>query len=200
VKLYLIRHGQTDWNLAHRFQGQSDVPLNATGEEQARWLAQYFAHRPLAAIYTSDLIRANTTAQAIASPHQLQPQPDARWREIAFGEWEGHTYTEVQAAWPHVLAEWQNAPLHCAPPQGETLTQLAHRVSAALLDLQRNHREQTIAVVAHGGPLQVLICLALGLPATQHWQFNLAVGSLSELAFFSAGAILNRLNEHREEK
>ncbi len=192
MNLLLIRHGQTNWNLEQRFQGQSDIPLNETGRKQAAALAERLAAETFDAVYTSDLQRATETAKIIcASPIH----PDPRLREVNFGDWEGLTYDEIKAKHPETLAAWEADIFKNAPPHGETLEGLAERVQFILDELRAKHQDQRILIVAHGGVLQTLICLALKLPPTMYWQFHLSTASLSEVAFYPAGAILNSLND-----
>ncbi|MCA1899194.1 MAG: alpha-ribazole phosphatase [Chloroflexi bacterium] len=196
MNLFLIRHGQTDWNLEQRFQGQSDVPLNAAGRKQAAALAERLAAETFDAVYSSDLQRAAETANIICkSEWNSDLHPDPRLREVNFGDWEGLTYEEIKAKHPEALAAWEADIFKYAPPNGETLEGLALRVQAALGELRAKHEGQRIMVVAHGGTLQTLICLALDLPPAMYWQFHLSTASLSELAFYPAGAILNSLND-----
>lgn len=196
MNLLLIRHGQTDWNLAQRFQGQSDIPLNETGRKQAQALAERLAAEPFDAVYSSDLQRATETAR-ITCRSGFQPDicPDPRLREVNFGNWEGLTYDEIKAKHPETLAAWESDIFKNAPPHGETLEGLAIRVQSMLDELREKHEDQNILIVAHGGVLQTLICLALKLPPTMYWQFHLSTASLSEIAFYPAGAILNSLND-----
>jgi len=201
TRLLLVRHGLTDWNAAQRFQGQHDVPLNETGERQAAALARRLAGEPLQDIYSSDLQRALATTSSIAAMRQAcRVVIEPRLREVSFGEWEGLTYTEIAARDPAGLAAWEDNILENAPPGGETLTQLAGRVQAVLGELLLAHTNETLLLVAHGGPLQVLVCLALGLPPGKYWQFHLSPGSLSEIAIYPQGAIVNLLNEEMEPK
>jgi alpha-ribazole phosphatase len=195
TRLFLVRHGLTDWNAAQRFQGQCDIPLNATGLTQAAGLGERLTGEIFQAIYTSDLQRARATAGAIAAHHPCPLVIEPRLREISFGDWEGLTYTEIGICDPAALAAWEENILENAPPGGETLNQLAGRVQAVLDELLLAHTGETLLLVAHGGPLQVLICLALGLPPEKYWQFHLAPGSLSEIAIYPQGGILNLLND-----
>jgi len=192
MKILLIRHGQTDWNLAQRFQGQSDIPLNETGHKQAHALANRLSAETFDAVYSSDLQRATETAKIICTS---QIHPDPRLREVHFGDWEGLTYDEIKAKHPETLAAWEADIFKNAPPNGETLEGLAVRVQSMLDELRKKHDDQNILIVAHGGVLQTLICLALKLPPTMYWQFHLSTASLSEIAFYPAGAILNSLND-----
>jgi broad specificity phosphatase PhoE len=146
-------------------------------------------------LYASDLQRAWETARAIAAPHALHVHAEPRWREIAFGRWEGLTYAEIQQQDAQSLAAWERDQLHSAPPGGETLLQMARRVSAAYDDMLAVSQEKTVGLIAHGGPLQLLLCLALGLPPQAYWQFAVSPASLSELCVYAQGAILTRLND-----
>ncbi len=194
VRLLLVRHGETAWNAAGRFQGHTDVPLNATGKRQAVALTRLMAVETVHALYVSDLQRAWESARMIAAPLGLTAQPEPRLREMAFGRWEGLHYTEIQHSDAQALAAWQADPMQVAPPGGETLTQVTDRVRAALDRIAGSCQEHTAVLVAHSGPLRVLLCLALGLPSQSHWQFSVAPGSLSELYLYEQGATLTRLN------
>jgi phosphoserine phosphatase len=193
MKLLLVRHGETDWNLAQRFQGHSDIPLNQLGLQQAKALRDRLSDEPIELIYSSDLERAHETAKIISNGKN-KLRTDSRLREVHFGDWEGMTYHEILEKYPGMLAAWEKDVYKTAPPNGETLEQLAEHTQSILNDLLVNHKAETILVVAHGGVIKVLICLALNLPAILYWQFQIAPASLSEIAFYPAGAILNFMN------
>lgn len=195
MRLLLARHGQTDWNIAGRYQGQSDTPLNQTGQEQAKQLAKRLSKETLHAIYASDLARAKDTAQAIANFHQLEIQTDPRWRELSFGEWEGMTYKQMSAHSPALFEEWMRDPEHISTPNGETLQQLAQRVRAAFDEVKNKHEDQTVLVVSHSGALQALLAALLGVELNRYWQFKVAQASLSELNVYTDSVILNLLND-----
>lgn len=194
TRIFLVRHGETNWNTQGRFQGQSDTPLNETGQRQATALGNYLKGETLQAIYTSDLRRACDTAKEIGTYHKLEVKPNPHLREMNFGSWEGLVYTEIQEKFPEKLADWQKNIMTTAPPGGENLEQLVARVQAAYRDIIHNNPEGDILLVAHGGVLQVLLCFALDLSPQKYWQFHLDPGSLSEIAVYSQGVILNRLN------
>jgi alpha-ribazole phosphatase len=195
MHLYLVRHGETDWNLQRRYQGQSDIPLNQTGIQQAHKIAGRLSKGEIHAIYSSDLSRARETAEQIAQPHKLKVTADARWRELSFGDWEGLAYPEIQTQAPDELTLWESDFTRYAPPHGETLTQLAGRVLSAFEELRALHAEQTILIVSHGGPLQVLLCHALGIDFQRHWQFPISKTALSVLSVYTEGAILELYND-----
>lgn len=195
-QLIITRHGETDWNLAHRFQGQSDVPLNARGRQQADQLAARLASEHFDAIYTSDLSRAWDTAQAIATHHTCPLIAEPRLREGDFGEWEGCTFEELEARDPARVKAWMEDVGHFTPPGGETLHDVAGRVAAAYADIAQKHTDdESILIAAHGGSLQMLIRHLLNLPVNQFWQFQLSHCSISKIAVYPEGAIINLFND-----
>ena len=195
VRILLIRHAATAWTAQGRFQGQTDVPLSPHGRRQVAALAQRLRAETLHTLYASDLQRAWETAQAIATWHALQVHAEPRLREMAFGCWEGLAYDEIQRQDAERLATWERDQLHSAPPGGETLLQMAQRVSEVYVSLRGAEPDKTVGVVAHGGSLQLLLCLALGLQSQSYWQFAVSPASLSELCVYEQGAILTRLND-----
>ena len=202
MKLYLTRHGQTDWNTAGRYQGQSDTPLNETGLRQAEQIAKRLSKETIHAIYSSDLSRAANTAQSIADFHALEIKKDSRWRELSFGDWEGMTYQEMSASSPELFEAWMKDPLTISTPNGETLAQLAERVKAAFNEIKREHKDQTVLVVAHSGSLQSLLSVTLGVDLNRYRQFRISQASLSEMNVYEDGVVLNLLNDisHFQEK
>ena len=100
MKLYLIRHGQTDWNVAGKIQGCHDIPLNATGKRQAEYLAEGMSRRPVTHIFSSPQKRALETAQAIAGRQGVGVTALSGLREVEFGGWEGLTWKEIEAKDP----------------------------------------------------------------------------------------------------
>jgi alpha-ribazole phosphatase len=195
MKLLLTRHGQTDWNIAGRYQGQSDTPLNETGLRQAAQIAKRLSKETIHAIYTSDLSRSANTAQSIADFHQLEIKKDSRLRELSFGDWEGMTHQEMSAHSPDVFSKWMEDSLNISTPNGETLAQLAGRVKSAFDEIKNHHKDQTVLVVAHSGALQSLLSVTLGLDLNRYWQFRVSQTSLSELTVYEDSVVLNLLND-----
>jgi alpha-ribazole phosphatase len=196
LKLLLVRHGLTDWNNDGRFQGQTDVPLNPSGEQQAQALGRRLAKEPLDVIFTSDLARAVDTARAISAGHTCPVVIDPRLREIRFGKWEGQTYAEIARSDPETLHTWETRDPQASGPGGETLNELAKRVQSFLDDLITKDARKTGLIVAHGGMLTVMLCLLLGLPPNRYWQFHLSQASVTEVRFpSSGGVVLYHLND-----
>jgi probable phosphoglycerate mutase len=175
VRLLLIRHGETDWNRALRFQGQIDVPLNAMGQEQARRVGQRLAalHRvgdvAVPDLYCSDLQRAVQTATPITwathdpaaqgePHHQAVPlQTQRGLREQHFGLFEGNTAADNQAQYPDLWAQWRRFDASFSLPGDGESTQTFHdRVISTLLDLCRDTDCADLTVVTHGGVLDMV--------------------------------------------
>jgi len=169
TRLILIRHGETDWNSEGRWQGQVDVPLNATGWEQAQQMARSLESAHIAAIYSSDLQRARQTAQVLADSTGLLLHLDSRLREIHQGEWQGLLFSEIQARYAQAYQDRQRDPLNFASPGGEAVAQVRERALAATRDIIRQHSDATVAVVLHGFVLAVLIAHLRGQPFDQVW-------------------------------
>ncbi|MBC8507673.1 MAG: alpha-ribazole phosphatase [Anaerolineales bacterium] len=195
LNLLLVRHGETEWNLSQRFQGHSDVPLTNIGQQQAASIARRLADEEIHAIYTSDLSRAWDTAMAISEFHEIDLQSELRLREGNFGQWEGMTYAEIEQSDPEAVKAWHEDLLNFSPPGGETPLQLSRRVTSFYDEIQTKHSDQTLLLVAHGGSLQILICLLLDIPIGKFWQFNLEHCSLSKISIYPEGAIINVLND-----
>ena len=167
TQLCLVRHGQTDWNRIGRYQGQSDVPLNANGHAQAKSLAAQLKEQTFSAIYASDLMRARETAAPIAKEAGLPVQFDERIREINQGEWEGQLVDDIKARNANLWAQRIGDPASVRPLGGETVGEVAARVHTALDDIARLHPDGTVLVVSHGLSIATAICRARGIPVGQ---------------------------------
>lgn len=170
--IWLLRHGQTDWNLQGRWQGQASFApgLNETGFAQARSAAEELSGNQFSAIYSSDLLRARQTAEAIAECHGLPVLVDERLREVNLGEWEGMLSGEVKARYAKELEERERDPLHARPPQGETLAEVAERARAAVDDILQKQAQGPILIVSHGLTLASLICMSSHIPLKQAYE------------------------------
>jgi probable phosphoglycerate mutase len=164
TRFCLIRHGQTDWNLEGRYQGQSDVPLNETGRAQAGILAQQLQGQSFAAIYSSDLERARETAEIIAASVHLPVTVEPRLREIDQGEWEGQLVDVIKARYAELWQQRTLDPACVRSPGGETVGEVAQRVVAALDAIARLHPNAAVLIVSHGLALATVICKVHGIP------------------------------------
>jgi 2,3-bisphosphoglycerate-dependent phosphoglycerate mutase len=162
--LIFIRHGETDWNRQQRFQGQIDVPLNPTGHEQARRLAQALAAERFDLLFSSDLQRARETAQPVQRAHAKPLLAQAALREQSFGVLEGMDVAGIKARHPQLWAHWLRHDADYALPEGESTRQFHARVVSAVRELATAHGDKTLVLVTHGGVLDMLWRTVHGLP------------------------------------
>jgi len=168
TEIYLLRHGETDWNIVKRYQGVSDVPLNNSGRLQAQVAAKKMAGlgKKFTAIYSSPQKRAYQTAQAVSEKLGLPIYQDARLREVNLGDWEGRLSIEIKQDDDEGLNRiWHQTPLAVSPPgeHGESVMQVVERISAALDDIAESHPEGTVLVATHGFTMAVAVCLAMDI-------------------------------------
>ncbi len=164
TRICFIRHGETDWNVARRIQGHTDIPLNETGRAQALAMAFNAAHQHFRAIYSSDLMRTMETAQVLAQREDQDVKPFAQLRERHYGVFQGITAAEGAERYPQAYAHYVARDLDYDFETGESLRALAERVSQGIDWLVRHHSGQTIAAVSHSGVLDVIYRRATGRP------------------------------------
>jgi broad specificity phosphatase PhoE len=169
TEIWLVRHGQTDWNIEGRWQGHADIPLNLTGVEQARGLAAKLAENghKFQAIFSSDLMRAYRTAQEIGEALNLPVHKDRRLREISKGDWEGMLVSQVSELSTEATRQRREDPLYSRAPNGESLVEVAARLANAADEIARAQPIGPVLVVTHGLALAVLLCLANQWPLQQ---------------------------------
>ncbi|HEU0295522.1 MAG TPA: histidine phosphatase family protein [Anaerolineales bacterium] len=162
---WLVRHGQTDWNRAGRWQGQtlSAPPLNDTGRAQALAVCDQLMGLEFSAIYSSDLLRSRQTAELIAEGLRLPIVLEPRLREMNLGAWEGRLSEEIEAEYSRELVERGCDPLNMRAPQGESPRDVAERVIPALAEIAAKHREKSVLIISHGIPLALMACCAQGI-------------------------------------
>lgn len=177
--LFLVRHGQTDWNIEGRFQGRRDIPLNSRGILQAEATSGALQRLRFGSIWSSPLSRALRTAQIIAAPHGCEVSIHDDLTEICHGEWEGLSNRVVADRWPELLGEWHASPETVTMPGGESLEDVSVRSVRALKDVCTASPEGNILVVAHDAVLKVLICHLLDAPLSSFWRFRLENGSIT---------------------
>ena len=152
MKLYIIRHGQTDWNIAKKIQGRQDIPLNERGHFQAQCLGKAMENRPITAVFSSPQIRAMETAIAVASPAGVPVIPVRDLMEINYGVWEGKAEEELLRDDRALYEAWWSHPAETAPPEGESINQVNERCRQAWKEIKPQLTGDA-AIVAHGGLL-----------------------------------------------
>ena len=193
MRLWLVRHGETTWNLAGRYQGRKDSMLSGRGMAQAHALAERLAHEPPAVIFASPLLRTRATADVAAQRLDLHTEVDERLIEISHGVWEGHTRSEVEERWPEMLAQWKRAPHEVRFPEGETLDDvlarwrdfLAHPPSTA----------SPLLVVTHDVIVRLALLAAQGKGPEAYHDIVVENAAISEIAVQNGRLSIVRVND-----
>ncbi|MCA1824552.1 MAG: bifunctional RNase H/acid phosphatase [Frankia sp.] len=193
----LVRHAQTGLSAEKRFSGVGDVPLNEVGRAETEALARRIAESAdrIAAVWSSPLDRARTTATAIARALDLSVTEHSGLREVDFGAWEGLTLEDVARDWPELFAQW-SAGTDVAPPGGESFRAAAARVHAAAADVIAKNPEATVVVVSHVTPLKLLLGSALRAETTALYRVYLEPASVSIVDWYDDGfAVVRAVND-----
>ena len=195
TRLIAVRHGETAWNVEARLQGQLDVPLNERGHEQARRTAHWLAEDAPEVVVSSDLARAQATAQAIASFNRIPLELDVGLRERSFGRFQGMTHMEVAERWPEQSQRWKSRDPEFAPGDGESLNVFYARCVEATLRIAERHAGKTVVLVAHGGVMDCLYRAATraSLDAPRTWQLDNA--AINRLLHTSSGLTMVGWND-----
>lgn len=159
--IFLARHGESDWNVAKRFQGHTDRPLTERGREQAHALADLVASEQIDAVYTSPLSRARETAEIVAARAGLEPVALPELREVDTGSWSGLSRADVEARFPDGFTRWRSG--GSGWEDGETYEEMAERVIGALRTIAEDHPDGRVLVISHGGPIRAIHAAAEGL-------------------------------------
>lgn len=186
--MVLVRHGHVEGIDPPTFRGRADLPLTEHGVRQAMATRDYLATvvRPTAA-YTSPLSRCVRTAEIVARPHGLAPQPLAQFSDIDYGAWQGRTFEEVRQSAPEIFADWLRRPHLAAIPGGEALYGVAMRVADVLRLVLSHHSSETVLLVGHDSVNRVMLLLALELPLAHYWCFRQSPCGVSILEENDAG-------------
>ena len=159
--IFLARHGESDWNVAKRFQGHSDRPLTERGRQQAHALADLVASEEIDAVYTSPLSRARETAEIVAARAGLEPVALPELREVDTGSWSGLSRADVEARFPEGFTRWRSG--GSGWEDGESYEEMAERVIGALRTIAGDHPDGRVLVISHGGPIRAIHAAAEGV-------------------------------------
>ncbi len=209
TQVWLVRHPQTDWNKARRYQSRSDRPLTRFGQAQAEAVACRLQRIPLTAITSSGLVRTDELTRIVIArqrrslraehwkehPGVRHVERDERWREADHGAWEGLTYNEVVARYTAQAHERFADPWHSHAHDGESMSDLWTRVEQAWHDLLRRHDGGRILIATHATPIQLLLCAQLHLPFAHSWQFRIDLGGITCLDLYPTTVIVGVINE-----
>ncbi len=178
--IYLIRHGETDWNIDLKVQGQKDIPLNDNGINQAQILSDYFENIPIEAIYSSNLIRAYETAKIISKKISKDIIVIPQLQEINMGQWEGNLWDDLKIEYKDFIHNWENNLENIPIPDGESYGQVQKRILKAFRKIVDNHDlNSQIIIVSHGIAIKVLISYLIGLGIQNVHRFSIDNASIS---------------------
>jgi phosphoserine phosphatase len=172
TKLYLVRHGQTAWNVGELFRGRADIPLDETGRREAGLVGDALREATIHAVYSSPLSRSFETAQYIAKFHNLPVEPLEAIIDIGYGDWEGLSNEKVRESYPELHKLWHEQPHKVRFPRGESLDEVRARAMTAVSRLMVKHKDQTMVLVAHRVPNKVICCALIGLDNSHFWRIQ----------------------------
>lgn len=194
TRLVLVRHAAPEESAAGRCYGRLDVGLSPAGRRQAAALAEALRALPLAAVYTSPLRRALETAAPLAAAAGLPPAADEGLVELDFGELEGMAYDEIVRERPDLYRRWMEEPTAVVFPGGESYADLRARVLAAVRAIRERHAGETVALVAHGGVVRVVVADALGLEDGAVFRVDQSHGGVSVVDWLGGTPVVRVVN------
>lgn len=194
AEIILVRHGETEWNVAEIFRGRIDVELNETGIKQAELLARHLSNLKIDAVYSSPLKRALQTAETIAGYHKLDVEIAPGLVDLDFGEWQGLPRKEVRDKYKELYRKWYEKPHQIKMPAGESLSDVRGRALGVVDDMIAKHGGTTV-LVSHRVVNKVLICALLGLDNSHFWNIRLDTCGVTTFAYERERFILVRHND-----
>ncbi len=194
TRIFLVRHGQTAWNVGEIFRGRADVPLDETGLKEADLAGEALKDETIHAIYSSPLKRSVQTAEGIAKYQNLPVQTLEAIIDISYGEWEGKENAEVKQKYPDLYKLWLTEPHKVRFPGGETLDEVRTRTMNAIEELVKKHQDESIVLVAHRVPNKVISCAVLGLDNSHFWRIKQDTASTNLFIYDNDQWIIAYLN------
>jgi len=178
--IYLIRHGETDWNIDLRVQGKRDIPLNISGIKQAEILVSYFEESNIDAIYSSNLVRAYETAKIIGQKIKKDVFIIPDLQEINMGTWEGNFWNDIKIEYNDFIHHWENNLENIPIPEGESYGQVQKRVVNAFTNIASKHKDnEQIIIVSHGISIKLLVAHLINLSVQNIHKFSIDNASIS---------------------
>ena len=194
MKIYLVRHGQTDHNAKNMFYGWTDCDINGIGIKQAEELEKFFGTVSYDKIYTSDLLRARHTAEIIRGEKAVPIIADASFREMYYGDWEDRELPYIKENYTEELERWMKEWQVFSIPNGEVFTDFCVRIETALKKLISENKGKTVLLVSHGGAMSAILCYLSGSSYDSFWRFPSYQGCYSEVRISGNRISIDRLN------
>lgn len=193
MRIYLVRHGETELNQKKCYYGHMDVGLSEKGVKQAKAIGAFFQNRSFDVVVSSPLIRAVKTAEYILGGREQKIVVDERLSEQNFGIFEGFTYEQLLERYPDEFQSWNQDFSGYRIPGGESFSDVRDRIDNYLKELIG--RDGTMLLVAHKGTLGHFLASSLGLPLEGYWNFVFEQGSYSCIDYEDGYAIIRKLNQ-----
>ncbi|MBA7519394.1 Phosphoserine phosphatase 1 [subsurface metagenome] len=199
--IILVRHGECEGNIKGMFRGRADFPLNTRGLIQARDLARELKNFPVKYIYSSPLVRARQTAEAIGEQCEVEVKVEEGFNNVELGSWEGRFMKDIAEQYPDEWELWVNNPEKLKVKDMETLYDVQKRAKACLDNLVSKHDGETLAVVSHRAVLKPLIAACLNIASPYFWKIHLDTASYSLLSYKNGrGYCLIQSNQNKHLK
>jgi len=194
VRLFLVRHAESQWNPIGRYQGLLDPELSERGKVQAELLGRALQKEKIDVIYSSPLKRTYQTALEIAKRHNLKVIEDRRIIEIDHGVWSGMLVEEVQRKYPEAFRTWLEEPHKVKFDGGESLDDVLKRVKEFLEFVKQTHKNQTVVAVSHTVPIRTMLCALLEIDLSNFWTFGCDNASYTVINMEEKRNVIVKLN------
>ena len=195
TRVYLVRHGQTEWNKSLTFRGRIDIPLNERGHREAEAIAEALKDKKIDAIYTSPLRRSIETAQPTAKFFNLEIRPFQGLIDINYGDWEGLTFDEVKKRYGDQYKKWEERPELVMFPNGETLDEARERSFRGFKEILRENAGRSILIIPHRVINKVLLCAILGLSNSYFWEIKQDTGCINLIEYSNERFVISLMND-----
>ena len=193
--IYIVRHGQTEWNLLGKTQGHGNSDLTPKGIEQAELLADSMTKYPIDYIYSSDLERAYQTAEIIGNKLNIEFEKTEALREMNFGTWEGRIIKDIIEEDPELYKMWRNEPHLAKIPQGETLSQIKERTDAFIKEINEKYDGKHIVLVTHSLCARIMLLSFLDSDVKNIYRINQANTALNIIELRDYGPVVMKMND-----
>ncbi len=194
MRIYFIRHGETDLNVSGKFYGWTDCDINAVGIKQAESLYTFFKDQNIDTVYSSDLLRAAHTAKIIFRDNDCEIQYDENFREMNFGDWENQDFSYIKKHHSEKLERWKTSWQEEYHENGETFIEFYDRVTKAIDKIVAESKGKNIAIVSHYGALAASICHLIHAGPASYWNFEFQQGCYNSVLSSVHGIQLECLN------
>lgn len=195
TRIYLVRHGETEWNARGKYLGLTDLPLTLTGQFQARALSKFLADKEVEAAYSSELQRTRETLEIATAGIKIKKTALKDLNEIDFGRWEGMTYEEIESEYGDLISNWLNDITRFDIPGGERWNDFKSRVTQAFNGIIEENPGREVLVVAHGGVIKAFIGSTMGMDPISFWRLRQDKGALNILEFHGGQATITLMND-----